>query len=79
MILRCDGLKDCRTGEDENDCDAYFSNFEGDDSKFICDDGFEIDMIFHCDGLKDCDTGEDENDCYEGKSKCEKVSLIFLI
>ena len=53
-----------------------FGSFKisGDDSKFICDDGFEIDMIFHCDGLKDCDTGEDENDCYEGKSKWKKIS-----
>nr|CAD7447975.1 unnamed protein product [Timema bartmani] len=55
--LRCNGVKDCPTGEDERDCPKECSMVQ-----FRCHNGECIDKHFQCNGVMDCSDGSDE-DC----------------
>ena len=55
---KCDGVKNCRDGSDEDGC-----------KKFQCCDGSTVNAYRQCDGFQDCDDGSDELFCRDCKSK----------
>lgn len=55
---RCDNIRDCSNGEDENDC--KFCNYD----QFRCvADGSCISEKWYCDDFEDCIDGSDEANC----------------
>ena len=62
---RCDGVKDCRFGEDEIDCQTCPRG------QFTCDLGATcIDSDKVCDGQKNCVDGSDEKSCMSQIGEC---------
>lgn len=72
---RCDNIRDCSSGEDEDDC--KFCNY--DEFKCVSDKACISDKWF-CDGVDDCDDGSDEASCNIEESEeesYEQPSLLF--
>ncbi|PSN38293.1 hypothetical protein C0J52_19350 [Blattella germanica] len=63
--FRCNGRKDCQSGEDELDCEAKKCL----DSQFTCKNGQCISIEKLCNGERDCLDGSDEKNC----EKCEEA------
>lgn len=61
---RCDNIKDCRDGDDEENCKFC----ERDEFKCIENDKC-IPVDWRCDKYKDCPTGSDELDCIDDDSR----------
>ncbi|KYQ47144.1 Low-density lipoprotein receptor-related protein 1B, partial [Trachymyrmex zeteki] len=53
---RCNGIANCRNGEDENQCGCG-------DTEFRCTDGHCISYVLQCNGVNECSDGSDERDC----------------
>ncbi|XP_067838428.1 low-density lipoprotein receptor-related protein 1-like [Heptranchias perlo] len=56
---RCDGVKDCSNGGDEENC----GNLTCSPLKFTCSSGRCISKTFICNGVDDCGDGSDEKGC----------------
>lgn len=63
--LRCNGKKDCLTGEDEEGCEDKRNKCEY--GKYQCDNGECIQSSLVCDLHYDCKDKSDENDCLDHK------------
>ena len=67
----CDGMKDCASGEDEEECSCT-------DDHFVCADGTCMSPSKYCDGIKDCMDESDEKNCsaicvYEPKCEVDHI------
>lgn len=67
MARRCDNIRDCSNGEDEDGC--KFCNY--DEFKCITDESCISDKWF-CDGVEDCIDGSDEASCNIEESEEEE-------
>ncbi|XP_035741557.1 basement membrane-specific heparan sulfate proteoglycan core protein-like isoform X31 [Vespa mandarinia] len=70
---RCNGVADCRNGEDENQCVT-----ECPPGNFRCNDGLCLDSKKRCDGRSHCLDGSDEINCQcpIGKRACDNGVCI---
>jgi hypothetical protein len=66
---RCDNIKDCSQGEDENDCKFC----ERDEYRCMSNDKCIPDK-WRCDQYDDCPDASDELDCYDDESRGFPVS-----
>eukprot|EP00057_Strongylocentrotus_purpuratus_P026763 XP_011681237.1 PREDICTED: serine protease 30 [Strongylocentrotus purpuratus] len=66
---RCDVIKDCDDGEDEENCDPA-------DITNSCD-GFGPTDRFVCDGRRDCTDGSDEDNCHCGDRPIMDANIIM--
>ncbi|KAI3381751.1 hypothetical protein SNEBB_009115 [Seison nebaliae] len=55
---KCDGVRDCIDGSDEDNCTCAINSFH-------CQSGQCIDLDKKCDGIVNCRDGSDENSCQE--------------
>lgn len=54
--FQCDGIQDCKFGEDEENCNSTFPIFK-------CDQDKKIHVKLVCDHINDCSDGSDEENC----------------
>ena len=67
---RCDGLRHCTDGSDEEDCDSSQCSPQVD--AFLCSNSRCIPLMNRCDGINDCGDLSDE-------SSCMKLSVITAV
>lgn len=72
MIIRCDNIRDCPTGDDEKDC--KFCNY--DEFKCVSDKKCISDK-WMCDGVEDCVDGSDEMSCSIESEEDDRSLLYF--
>ncbi|KAH6919921.1 hypothetical protein HPB50_029090 [Hyalomma asiaticum] len=64
---RCNGVRDCNDGSDEQDCHANRTCLE---AEFLCEQGGRcIPAAWRCDSFRDCIDGADESGC-PGNGSC---------
>ncbi|XP_067949896.1 low-density lipoprotein receptor-related protein 2-like [Watersipora subatra] len=69
--LRCDGINDCKNGEDEDEAFCMCNPCEA--GEFVCDSGECILSSLACNKIPNCKDGSDENDdCVY--AKCPRAS-----
>lgn len=73
-LNRCDNIVDCANGDDEDEFNCKFCNYD----EFKClSDQQCISEKWHCDGVQDCSDGSDESNCNvdDGEEKTHDISL----
>jgi len=73
----CDGVADCKEGEEENDCDSFIYN-----TTFQCGGNQTIHLSTVCNGVFDCRNGFDERmhvcqqECSISQTRCDSGQCI---